>query len=396
VPFASSGSANADASPTGNIVDTLRRKTGDVLHGFTIGITADRRWDEQAALFERRGATIVHAPTIRTIPLGSDARLREVTEAVIARHPDVFIANTGLGVRSWFGAADSWDLGPQLLASLRSAAIFARGPKASGAVHSLGLEVVARAPSERLSEAVELAMPHLRPGSIVALQVDGSGCSPEIARLRATGVEVVVVPVYEWRMPEDARPAVKLANSVIAGRVQAVTFTTGPAIRNWMAIAAEHDCASELRSALTNGRVVVGVVGPVCADVASELGVASEHMVVPAAFRLGPLVRSVVDRLIDNKVAISLATGELELTGQSAVLNGEVVELSLIESRLLAALVKTPNAVFSKLDLSREVWGDETLDPHVVEVTIARLRRRLGFHGSAVASVHRRGYTLRT
>jgi DNA-binding response OmpR family regulator len=42
------------------------------------------------------------------------------------------------------------------------------------------------------------------------------------------------------------------------------------------------------------------------------------------------------------------------------------------------------------------VWRDETNDPHLVEVTVARLRRRLGPHGVAVASVHRRGYTLRT
>jgi uroporphyrinogen-III synthase len=39
------------------------------LTGFTVGVTADRRWNEQAALFERRGATVLHGPTIRTLPL---------------------------------------------------------------------------------------------------------------------------------------------------------------------------------------------------------------------------------------------------------------------------------------------------------------------------------------
>ena len=55
-----------------------------MLRGFTIGITADRRWDEQASLFERRGATVVHAPTIRTLPLGCDEPLKAATAAVIA------------------------------------------------------------------------------------------------------------------------------------------------------------------------------------------------------------------------------------------------------------------------------------------------------------------------
>jgi len=365
-----------------------------MLQGFTVGITADRRWDEQASLFERRGAAVLHGPTIRTLPLGSEAPLREATELVIARPPDVLIANTGLGIRSWFGAAESWDIGPQLLSALRTTKIYARGPKASGAVHSLGLEVEARARSERLSEAVDLALPDLRPGVTVVLQVDGSGDSPEISRLRATGADIVIVPVYEWRMPEDDRPAIRLARAIVAGRVHAVTFTTGPAIRNWMAMAAEHDLDEDLRLALTDGRTVVGCVGPVCADVAEKMGVASEHMVVPAAFRLGPLVRAVADRLAERQVTIRSSSSSLVLTGNCVHVDGYVIELGDVEAKLLAVLSRQPNVVIAKSDLVRQVWADHTLDPHIVEVTIARLRRRLGPHGRAIASVHRRGYML--
>lgn len=208
-----------------------------VLHGFTVGITADRRWDEQASLFERRRATIVHAPTIRTIPLGSDAPLRAATEAVVQCPPDVFIAVTGLGMRSWFGAADSWGLGSALFDSLRGASVYARGPKASGAMHSLGLDVAVRTPSERLAETIDLALPEIGPGTVVAIQVDGSGATPGVERLAAAGATVVSVPVYEWRLPVETMPAVRLARSVIGGTVHALTFTTGPAVRNWLDIA---------------------------------------------------------------------------------------------------------------------------------------------------------------
>jgi DNA-binding winged helix-turn-helix (wHTH) protein len=51
--------------------------------------------------------------------------------------------------------------------------------------------------------------------------------------------------------------------------------------------------------------------------------------------------------------------------------------------------------VIAKVDLLTEVWSDRTADPHVVEVAVARLRHRLGTHGSSIESVHRRGYTLR-
>src|SRR3546814_12343812 len=67
------------------------------LDGFTVGITADRRADEQAALFERRGASVVLGRSIRTLPIGDDDDLRTVTEATIARPPQVLVAQTALG-----------------------------------------------------------------------------------------------------------------------------------------------------------------------------------------------------------------------------------------------------------------------------------------------------------
>jgi uroporphyrinogen-III synthase len=367
----------------------------DVLRGFTVGVTADRRWDEQASLFERRGATVLHGPSIRTLPLGSDSRLRAATEAVIARRPALLVANTGLGIRSWLSAAETWGLGDDLLAALRQARIHARGPKASGAVHSAGLDVASRAGTERLSEAVDAALAEHVPGQVVALQVDGSGSSPELGRFAARGIEVIEVPVYEWKLPEDPRPALRLAEAVIAGKVHAVTFTTGPAIRNWLALAADCQLDGPLREALVDGRTVVGCVGPVCAEVAAAEGISSGHLVVPAAWRLGPLVRAVTERLVGRSLTARLDGAELVITGTAVTISGEAVACTDIEAKVLAALAAQPGVVVAKVDLLRSVWGDEGADPHLVEVAVNRLRRRLGAHGAAITSVHRRGYLLR-
>jgi uroporphyrinogen-III synthase len=268
-----------------------------LLAGFTVGITADRRWDEQAALFERRGASVMHGRTIRTLALGDDPTLRRVTEGVISRPPEVLIANTGIGIRSWFANADAWGLGPSLESALRATRIYARGPKASAAIHSAGLSVVARARTERLSEIVGVVLESLVPGDQVVVQLDGGQDSEEIERLRHVGSEVVTLPVYRWTFPDDTGPAVRLAESVIAGEVQAVTFTAGPAVRNWLTIAADEGMADELRRALTDGSVVVGCVGPVCADAARSEGLQSPHLVQPDSARIGPLVRAVTERL---------------------------------------------------------------------------------------------------
>lgn len=269
------------------------------LEGFTVGITADRRWDEQAALFERRGATVVHAPSIRTLPLGAEAPLRAATDAVVAHPPDVLLANTGIGMRAWFGAADGWGLDTALREALAGARIVARGPKASAAVHGAGLDVEARAASERLSEAVDLVLDRLQPGARVAVQLDGGGTSPELDRLRAASADVLEIPVYEWKLPEDRRPALHLVEEIIGGRVHAVTFTTHAAVHNLFEIAAEHDLDDALRARLGDGSVVVGCVGPVCADGAVAAGLDRDRLVVPDPFRLGPLVRAVTSRLVE-------------------------------------------------------------------------------------------------
>jgi uroporphyrinogen-III synthase len=362
-----------------------------VLDGFTVGITADRRSDEQALLFERRGAGVVLGPTIRTLPLAEDEGLRSATESLIASPPQVVVANTGLGIRSWFGAAESWDLGDALLAALRPARIYARGPKASGAVHSLGLDVVARARSERLSECVDLVLEHLPPGGRVALQRDGGPSPVEAERLRAAGAEVVEVPVYRWHTVEDPRPAARLVSGLLDGRIQAVTFTAGPAIDSLFELAARDGTADALRERLASGAVVIGCVGPVCREAADRHGLVDGDVVVPRTARLGPLVRVVADRLL----ATSCAVGDLHLTGRIVRIGDRRVALSATEAGILTVLAARPGSVVTKSALLREVWREPHGDPHLVEVAVGRLRRRLGAHGHAIEAVPRRGYVLR-
>jgi len=366
-----------------------------VLDGFTIGVTADRRWEEQASLFERRGATVVHGPAIRTLPLGCEDRLRAATDDVLARPPRFLVANTGIGMRSWFAAAECWGIGADLSAALARSAIYARGPKASAAVHANGLEVVARGRTERLAEVVAAVGSVAQRGDRVAVQLDGGARPVDLGELEAAGVEVVEVPVYEWRMPDDPRPAVRLAEAVVAGRVHAVTFTAGPQVRNWLALAADVELARSLLAALNGGEVVVGCVGPVCADAAVSAGIAPSSLVVPATARLGPLVRAVADALAARTATVALAGGELVLRGTVVHVGADRVELTDTEARLLATLAERGGAVVGKEELLRRVWGSDDGDTHVVEVTVGRLRRRLGRHGRAIAAVPRRGYALR-
>jgi uroporphyrinogen-III synthase len=366
-----------------------------VLTGFTVGITADRRWEEQAALFERRGAAVEHGPAIRTRPLAAEIPLRRATEEVISRPPSILVANTGLGIRSWFANVDTWGMGPALEAALAQSHIYARGPKAAGAIHSAGLDVKARAETERLGEIVDLILAGLKPGQRVVVQLDGSEDSPHVDRLRAAGADVLALPVYRWTLPENRSPALRLADSVIAGRTQAVTFTAGPAIRNWLSIAAEAGTDHELRRALTDGTTIVGCVGPVCAEAADALGLVSPYLVQPEVFRLGPMVRAVTERLTQRQRTLRIGATTMTLSGTAVIFGNEALSLTHREARILATLARRPGSVVSKEHLLRYAWADTNADQHTVEVAVARLRKRLDPYAISVCSVRRRGYTLR-
>ena len=63
------------------------------------------------------------------------------------------------------------------------------------------------------------------------------------------------------------------------------------------------------------------------------------------------------------------------------------------ERAVFDALAHQPGAVLSKRALAERVWAG-AVDDHVVEVTIGRLRKRLGPAGASIGTVMRRGYRL--
>ncbi|HVM02881.1 MAG TPA: uroporphyrinogen-III synthase [Acidimicrobiales bacterium] len=361
------------------------------LDGFVVGITADRRWQEQAELLERRGASILHGPTMTTQYLASDEDLRRATQAVLDEPPDYVVATTGIGMRAWLEAAAAWGLGDLLAGVLARTRIVARGPKAAAAVHAAGIDVWARSSTEQMDALVDLLLAEPLPGRRVAVQEYGMP-SPELtAALGAAGAAVVEVPVYRWRLPDDIAPVLRLVEAACDGRVDAITFTSAPAVHNLFAIAERHGVADRLRRAC-NGRVVVACVGPVCADGALKEGIADP--LAPSVGRLGLLVRALSDRFEAERRTFTLGGVPVTLQGSAVEVGGERAELSPRERGLFEALVDAGGTVVARSALLDRVWGSPDADPHVLEVTVGRLRRRVGPAGAGLRAVAGRGYRL--
>ena len=359
------------------------------LAGYTVAVTAARRKEELGALLDRRGARVIYAPAIRIVPLADDADLVAATREVLDRPIDLVVATTGVGFRGWLEAADAWDL--PLVEHLRSARVLARGPKARGAIRGGGL-VDAWSPesessAEVLSHLISGAEGSLE-GRRIAVQLHGDPLPDLVAGLRAAGAEVLTVPVYRWVLPEDVGPVRRLVSTVVAGGVDAVTFTSAPAAASLLTVADELGLRDDLVTALT-GRVLAVAVGPVTAGPLDAAGIQS---VQPVRARLGALAREVVARLPERDPLLRIGAHTLQVRGYAAVLDGRVVELAPGPMAVLRELARRPGHVVPRADLIASLPGGG--DGHAVEMAVTRLRAAL--EAPVVETVVKRGYRLKT
>ncbi|AXI78139.1 uroporphyrinogen-III synthase [Peterkaempfera bronchialis] len=264
------------------------------LAGRTVAVTADRRREDLVGLLRRRGARVVEAPTMSTQPLEDDEELRAAVDACVAAPPDYVAVTTGVGFRGWLAAAEAWGRGGELSAALARAAVVCRGPKATGAVRGCGLREVYSAPTESNDDLLGWLLAQDLAGRRVAVQEHGAPMPEFTAALRAAGAEVLPVPVYRWGPPADPGPARGLVAAVAAGEVDAVAFTSQPAVEGLFAQARELGRYEELVAALRDGRVLAAAIGVVCARPLDAAGVPS---VYPERGRLSALVRTLEEEL---------------------------------------------------------------------------------------------------
>jgi uroporphyrinogen-III synthase len=366
-------------------------------------VTSARRHEELTSLLERRGARVVHAPAIRLVPLADDAVLLHVTKECVTDPLDYAVVTTGIGFRAWLETADGWGLHDDLVDSLRDVRILARGPKARGAIRRAGLVEEWSPESESCEEVLRHLLEKDLAGRRVAVQLYGEPLPEFTDALRRARAEVIEIPVYRWSRADDPTPLRRLVGQAVAGTVDAIAFTSAPAVAATLAVAAEDSLKEALLDALRT-HVVAACVGPVTAQALEERGVPT---VQPERARIGALVRAIISDLPRRRSRrIRVRGQELELRGHAVVLDGQLRPIAPAPMAILRALARRPGHVVSRGELcmvlpgrvlpvgtSSGRDGRPQADEHAVEMAVARLRRGLGRTG-IVETVVKRGYRL--
>lgn len=359
------------------------------LAGCRVVLTAQRRGEEFAAALERRGAAVVHAPTLSHIPHVNDPELIERTKALLANPPDAVIVTTGVGFRGWMEAAEAADLSEDLVEILSSARLIARGPKARGAMQREGLEVDWTAESETAEEIKELLRDEGVRGQRIAVQHHGAGSDGIDEMLAEGGADVVSLVVYRWGPAPDPTVVEAAADLVARRDADCVAFTSAPAAKAFLDAARRAGIDTEVIEAMRTGDVVAAAVGDTTAGPLRDVGI---EPLVPERFRMGALVRVIVQALKARRSpAQHTPAGVIELAREHALLDGEVLHLPPSSLSVLRRLVEAKGAVVPRQELLAALPG--AADVHSVEVAIARLREALGTR-EAVVTVIKRGYRL--
>jgi len=374
LPGGSGSPDTHDAHPAPAPAGTASRQAEPVvgfdphhLDGFRIGVTSDRRSEDLIAALERRGAEVLHAPTLRIVAARQDHRLIDSTRAVIHARPDLLLVTTAYGMRGWFEAADAAGLGPALLEVLGRARILVRGPKARGALRAGGLSDQGMSAEETTASLVDQVIADGADGCTIAVQLHGFVDDEQLQRLRDAGATVITVAPYSWTTPVEPQRVVRLLEAIAARSLDAVTFTSAPAAAAMLLAAEQRGLRSSVLAALRS-EVIPFSVGPVTAAPLHAAGVDS---IYPDRYRLGALVRVLCEYLTEHQVRrVPTRQGLLEIRGRSAAIDGRRTMLSPHRSPCCGCSW-TPAAPWSRkppcrkhcrrpvmITPSRSQWGD--------------------------------------
>lgn len=267
------------------------------LAGLCVLSFESRRAAEMAKLIASHGGQALVAPSMREVPLESNAEALAFVRALLAGGVDAVIFLTGVGTRALARVAETACPAEEFAAALRRVAVVARGPKPAAALRELGVPVTVAAPEpntwrELVRALDENAARVPLPGRRVAVQEYGAPNAELLAALADRGARVTRVPVYQWALPEDTGPLRRAVEAVARGEADVALFTTSLQLEYFLQIAREMGAEEKVHRGL--GRAVVGSIGPLTSEELRRQGFAVDFE--PAHPRMGYLVQEAAQR----------------------------------------------------------------------------------------------------
>ncbi len=260
----------------------------------TIAILENRAGEQLADLVRKYGGTPFSAPALAEVPDIDPILIAELIASWQLASPDVFIFQTGVGVKALFATTDNLGLTEQLLQILASSLVVVRGVKPSSALraHHVRIDITAGDPYTTAEVLSGLANTPLA-GKHVVVQRYGDTNVELNDAIKARGALLTEISTYRWRLPSDTQPLLSLMDKLDQGEIDVVCFTSASQVHNLFAVAAQQQRQGALQASLH--KTLVASIGPVCSAALRQFSIRVD--IEPQPPKLGPFIQAINARL---------------------------------------------------------------------------------------------------
>jgi len=246
--------------------------SGKTMKDKVVAILESRIQIQMAELIAKYGGIPFSAPALAEIPDIDITEIEKLFKKWDKYPPDIFIFQTGVGVKALFDAAKRLGQVPVLLNKLETALVVVRGPKPTGVLRSFRVRIDAAAQEPYTSAEVlaELGEIKLR-GKRIVIQRYGESNIELNKSLEAKGAIVYEIATYRWGLPSDVEPLVRFINALKRSEIDIVAFTSASQINNLFTLAEQFGEQELLKKNLN--QTIIASIGPVCTIAIKKYGV---------------------------------------------------------------------------------------------------------------------------
>ncbi|MES1931134.1 uroporphyrinogen III synthase HEM4 [Salinisphaera shabanensis T35B1] len=264
------------------------------LEGRRIGVPESRQLDLFADMIERRGAQAIRCPLVDIRDTPDEAHVQAWLDDVIEHGLDDMIWLTGEGLRRLrsFAERDAPVRLTRFVERLDTARAITRGPKPGRELRALGLRSDLAATQPTTAGVIEALADMDLTGHRVGVQLYGTDPNrPLMDFLADKQAEIHAVAPYIYADEAETPQVLDFIDTIVAGQLDAVAFTSSPQIKRLYKVARANERADALTSAL-NG-LCVAAVGPLVGERLEAEGV-QVTLMPDSNYFMKPLVRAMV------------------------------------------------------------------------------------------------------
>ena len=286
------------------------------LRGITVAITSSRRASELASIVRKFGGVPYIAPTIgirNKNPLINDCN--KFIETVCHKKMHFFVFMTGVGVFTLFQNVDKLHELDNVIEKLRDTVVIARSNKPAAELRKFGVATNFVPDMNTIDGVFDLVRKFDVKNKNIGILWHGNYSDSFKRKLESLGSKVFEFSAYSYSISLEQKNGFilkemgydyvapteekirKLIEDIMTGIIDAITFTSPPAVKGFFEFAKSNNKIESLKDKLNHNLLVVSV-GPSTSKMLEKFQINVD--VIPSTYRMGAMVKELADFILSN------------------------------------------------------------------------------------------------